>query len=121
MKKYALIKNNAARQYLTADELPTIAANKGIWYEVNESEKPAFDPETEILESSGEIIAAEWVVIWTKRDKMALELWKHGEYAKRIVAPESLIMTLPEVAAWFNFKKLPIVSLFQFQCGSIKR
>lgn len=50
---------------------------------------------------------------WTITDKtafeLAMELWHHPQFAKRIVAPIQLVMQYPAVETWFRINDLPIV------------
>jgi len=81
-----------------------------------ETPQPVYDAETEK-------ISYEWVVdlndltytqTWTITGKSAYEIamddWKHAEYAKRIIAPAALVMddTGLKMLGWFQINNLPV-------------
>lgn len=73
--------------------------------------KPAYNPETEVLEITEGTYYNKWRIQYSKRAKTPLEMWQHPEYDKRITAPISLVLTDEGVKmkAWFELNQLPVV------------
>jgi hypothetical protein len=106
--KYSLIKDGAVLRTDNFETKPTIAASKGVWYEVVESEYPAAT-ELEVVETNTELIEDNWVITHTKRDKTPLELWDLPVWAIRLRVNKSLLFEYPQFYLYFTDEGFPIM------------
>jgi len=108
--KYALIKDGNCIQYrmFEEDEQPALTENKGEWRKVQADLIPTYDPETEVLVSTGKKWYGNWKIEHTIRDKTALELWKHPEYSMKITLPSAKVPNYAALAVFLMAQKLPI-------------
>jgi len=109
MKKYALVKNNAVDRFFTFEAAPPLAENKGKFVEVNDPGAPEYNPETQVLESSGRMYYGKWLIEYTVRNKTPLELWAHPEYSKRINIPLLSILDYSALAVLLQVQNCPTV------------
>ncbi len=112
VKTWALIKDGNVRPEATrqAETKPNIAATKGEFFEVVNSDPPAFNPETQKLIESWSVKWGKYRQEWEVVDKTPLELWAHPEWAKKIVAPIELVMDDigVKMLGWFQVMGFPI-------------
>ncbi len=114
MKTWVLIKDGNVRPEATrqTETKPTIAATKGEFFEVVNSEPTEILPTQKRIES-WEVVGEQYVQSWEVVDKTPLEMWHFPEYCKRIVAPIQLIFDPSGVGltmkAWFDLNNMPIV------------
>ncbi len=112
MKIWALIKDGEVRATFEAETKPNMASTKGEFFEVVNSDPPEILPTQKRIES-WEVVGEQYVQSWEVVDKTPLELWRHPEYCKRIIAPIQLIFDPSGVGltmkAWFDLNGMPIV------------
>lgn len=107
MTKYSLIKDGAVLRTDYFETQPTIAASKGVWYEVIENDYPSAT-ELEVVETTSELVEGKWTITHTKRYKTPLELWHHKDLSLRIKAPISLLEAMPGIAYSAEKRKLMV-------------
>lgn len=109
MKHYVLVKDNEIIQHYTADTKPAIAATKGTVYEYVAATAPVPTEAQKVVESHA-VVAGKYVQSFALVNKTPAELWHYPDYAKRIIAPVSLIFEATGLAmkAWFDLNEMPV-------------
>lgn len=116
MKTYVLIKDNQIIATYNQDIAPVLSPNKGEVYELNDPGVPEYDPESEVIEKTSDIVNGVYEITYSVRPKTEYELWVHKEYQYKIRVHATQIPNFAGLAAMLLAQNCPTV---QYATGYI--